>query len=688
MLRRLILIVTLCALAFPAGAQEALNLPADLFVLLNDGRIERYGVGAAGVRAVTPEGAYIIDFGVDASGERLAYRTEEGMYITLLPAGDVPLGDPLRLEAESASVPYFRGAGETIAWSPTGDALAYTTLTGARVYFQGSGAFIDLTESPMLGLSWSPGGTFLAALAEQNVWWIYRRDGNAMILTSAIPSSVGTTWVSDSELVFAPAGGSLRVMNLTAANAQSLLLDDTIQYRLPFLTDEDALVFFARDPNSDLPEGYGVLLRLRRGATEIETLGQIPVALAGLRWSPDASLLAAFQGGVIALFDPITGLGFPLPIEGVVAYGWGRRAPDVLIVPTPVPLTDAPTLEPTPIPPTEPPALAPTPIPAATVTALVLSSDAYFLSPDFNGTMQVWRMPANGAPPGQFTGSLDDVGEYAVSPADGSAAYVVTGELWVQPFNRAAPYYLGEITSFAPSALTFSPDGTLIAFADEERGISTVKTDGTEDAALLLVNARDTIYRRPQFSPDGARLLVDVYRADRVWTGVFDLASRTLIEAPVPPSADDTRAARSRWLSDGRAFTYADAAAPSGVPTGFYVFDPAAVGAVPAQWLPFDPAINVRAAVEVGTGVLRAVIAQGEALQVVDFDLSSGAQTPVSALDSTLTAPRIAPNGRFIAGYENVVERMGTLTIIDLEDGRRYQLTTPETSAGFAWRGG
>ncbi|MBK8034908.1 MAG: hypothetical protein IPK17_36465 [Chloroflexi bacterium] len=556
MLRRLIVILTICLFTLPAVAQEALNLPADLFVLLNDGRIERYGVGAAGVRTVTPEGAYIIDFGVDAAGERLAYRTEDGLYITLIPATDVPLGDPIRLEAESASVPYFRGAGETIAWSPTGDALAYTTLTGARVYFQGSGGFVDLLESPMLSLSWSPGGTFLAAQAEQNVWWIYRRDGSLATLTSIIPSSIGTAWVSDSELVFAPADGSLRVMNLAAANAQSILLDDTIQYRLPYLTDEDALVFFARDP--EVPEGYGVLMRLQRGATEVETLGQVPVALTGLRWTPDGSLLAAFQGGVIALYDPITGLGFPLPLQGAVAYGWGRPAPETTIAPTLIPGPTqvvvplaAPTETPLPLATAPAPvAVTSTPAPAVPVTALVLSSDGYFLSPDFNGTLQVWRMPANGAPPGQYTGSLDDVGEYAIAPNDGTVAYVVTGELWIQPFSRAAPYYLTEITSFAPTNLTFSPDGALIAFADEERGIFTVPMDGSEDPSLLIVNAADTIYRRPQFSPDGSRLLVDIYRGDRVWTGVFDLTSKALIEAPVPESAEDTRAARalvSRW---------------------------------------------------------------------------------------------------------------------------------------------
>ncbi|MBE2268869.1 MAG: hypothetical protein IAE80_11605 [Anaerolinea sp.] len=684
MLRRLILLLALFALSTRVWAQDALNLPTDLYVLLNDGRIDRYGVGAAGVQTVTPPGAYVIDFGIDARGERLAYRTEQGLYVTLIPTATIPMGDPIQLEGTSAGFPYFRGAGDTIAWAPAGDALAYTTLDGARVYFQGGGNFVDLTESPMLALSWSPGGRFLAAQADQNVWWIYRRDGSSLALTSIITASMGTAWVSDAELVFAPPEGSLRVMNLDAANAQSVLLDNTVQYRLPILNREDALQFFARDPNTDMPEGFGMLMRLQRGATQVETVGQIPVALPGLRWTPDGSLLVAFQGGVIALYDPTTGLGFPLPIEGAVAFSWGSLSnPTPAALPTdlPAPEVALPTLPAA----TEAPPAAPT-APAATVTALVLSEDAYFLAPDFNGTLQVWRMPANGAPPGQFTGSLDDVGEYAISP-DGSVAYVVTGELWIQPFSRAAPYYLTDISSFAPTTLSYSPDGQQIAFADEERGIFTVPINRSEEPSLIISNLGSVVYRRPQWSPDGTELLIDIYQGEQVWTGVFDLEADVLIEAPRPDDPADTRAARSRWLADGRAFTYADASAPSAVPEGFYVFDPLAVGTVPAQWIPFSETVSVRSALEVLPNVIRAITAEGDQLSVMDFDLANARQTPILALPP-LSAPRLSPNGRFVAGYENVVERMGSLVFIDLQNGRRYQLTTPETSMGFSWRGG
>ena len=59
-------------------------------------------------------------------------------------------------------------------------------------------------------------------------------------------------------------------MNLDQANAQAVLLDESVTYRLPELNAQDALVFFGRDPNdATVPDGYGRLLRLARGAQQV-----------------------------------------------------------------------------------------------------------------------------------------------------------------------------------------------------------------------------------------------------------------------------------------------------------------------------------------------------------------------------------------------------------------------------------
>jgi hypothetical protein len=215
-----------------------------------------------------------------------------------------------------------------MVWSPGGDALAYTTLTGLRVYF-GDGSTFELAQGGLAHLSWSPDGGYLAAEMDGNIWWVYRRDGTTLALTAAIPFSYGTAWVSAGELVFAPPDGGLALINLDAANQQSLLVPPEYDCRLPALTPDGRLVFFSRLMSDELvPPGFGALTALTPGATELEPLGLSPIDLSGsLRWTPGAALLVAFEGGVLALFDPASGEGFPLPIGSVVAYGWGVYPP-------------------------------------------------------------------------------------------------------------------------------------------------------------------------------------------------------------------------------------------------------------------------------------------------------------------------------------------------------------------------
>jgi outer membrane beta-barrel protein len=47
----------------------------------------------------------------------------------------MPEYDPVLLEATGDLIPPIRGRGDTMAWSPQGDALAYTTPYGARIAY-------------------------------------------------------------------------------------------------------------------------------------------------------------------------------------------------------------------------------------------------------------------------------------------------------------------------------------------------------------------------------------------------------------------------------------------------------------------------------------------------------------------------------------------------------------------------
>ncbi len=676
--------------AAPASAQDGLNLPADLYVLLNNGQVQRYGVGASGVDNLTPEGLFVVDFGIDSLGERLAFRTETGLFAMNLGID----GEPIPLEGATADVPAYRGAGETMMWSPTGDAIAYTTTYGARVFFNTgtTAAFVDLREGIFKGLSWSPGGRFLAAEAEQNIWWIYRREGYALSLSSVITSSIGTAWISDSEVVFAPAEGSLRLMNLDQANAQAVLLDESVIYRLPFLDANDALVFFGRDPaDPNTPDGYGRLLRLGRGAQQLETIGQVPIALNGLRWAPGGTLLVAFQGGVIALYDPSTGLGFPLPITDVVAYTWGpvRAANAVETLPADSPLpASQPTATAPADAPVDAPAGQPTAAPVSTVSALTLAADGFFLAPEPRGMVQVWKLPANGSLPQPFTLSGSDVNEFAASPDGRQVAYVVEAELWLQQVGQQ-PQMLARINSFAPVEADFSADGTRLAYVDERSGVwfSVIE----ENAPQLVRASGDETFQRPQFSPDAARLLLDVTTGSGQVIGVLDLATRELVTSPLT-SGDDPRPARARWLRDGRIYTYVDASAPSSLAPGFYLLDSQTPGSTPGQWLPFDPDITIRSSIEAVSGTLRVLQARGTGafapLTVVDYNLTSGEAATVLEIGA-LVAPQLSPEGRFVSGYDSLNQidgiQQGAVVIIDLQSGRRFQLSNPPAAWGFRW---
>ncbi len=702
LVRRLVLAVlaaaAVLATGVPLAAQAGLPLPTDLYVLTNEGRVERYALGAVGAQSVTPADAYVIDFGVDPLGERLAYRTETGLTVVGLTGGA-----GIALEGASAGLPPYRGMGSTIAWSPSGDALAYTTLQGARVYLESGGQafFVDLTEGLFTHLSWSPAGAFLAARTDSDVWWVYRREDTRMTLASVIDSSIGAAWVSDSEIAYAPREGGLRLMNLDAANAQTALLDDSVEYRLPTLAGPDALRVFGRARAGDVPEGYGVLLQLTRGAPQVETRGQVAVPLSGLQWAPGGTLMTLLQGGALALFDPVTGEGTPLAVNNVVAVDWGA----VRLPPTPPP--PPPTLA-APSTPAEPSATA-VPPPTATLSPLGLAvesvpglrllNDAFFLSAS-SGSVQGWHLPADGRAPYRFTGSRAAVSEIAPAPDSSGLAYVADTALWFQPLRSGQPILLAALNGFTPATPAFAPDAQRIAYTDETvngGGIWLAYVDG-RPAERILPNTTDADapgearrFRRPQFSPDGARLLLDAYAGDQPRIAILDLESGTLTE--IAPQGVDPRPLTSRWLPDGRILTWSDAAAAApGLDPGFYVFDDAAPASAPVEWVPLPADAVVRDVASAGPDRYRALLTSASDALIRIVDVSGFDIRPLAAIDN-LQAARLSPDARFIAGYETLSDAdgdgilAGPIIIVDLERDGVFRIAEPTDARSFRWVG-
>ncbi|MBL8145901.1 MAG: PD40 domain-containing protein [Anaerolineae bacterium] len=679
----------LALVAGPLAAQEP-GLPNELFVLSNSGVVERYGVNMAGGSPVTPASMFVVDFGVDPVDERLAFRTESGLRVAGLNGGE-----GVELDAD-ASVPPFRGAGRTIAWSPVGNSLAYTTLDGLRVYLETGGlpAFVNLSEGLFQNLSWSPNGTYLAAETPEHTWWIYRRDGATAALTSVIPSSLGTAWVSDSEIVFAPAEGGLNLMNLAQGNAQAPLLADSVEYRLPMLTADDRLVFFAR-PKDDptIPEGYGVLHRLARGAAQVERIGQAAVPLDGLQWAPGGQQMILLQGGALAVLDPLTGAGTPLPAGSVVAFDW---LPYSAVAPAPRP-TAQPAVTAT-APAATPSIITAEPDSAAIldVDRLALTDDAYFLAPAGDGTVQVWRLPGNGAVPFRFTAADSDIAEFAVSPDGRTVAYVAGGQLWIQRYEQPQPFVIAGLNGFTPASPFFSPDGLSVAYTDESEalgGIWVAALDGSEPQRVLANDdASDDgeaiIYRRPQYSPDGRFLLLDAYTSNGLATAVLTLESGAVARQNAD-SPQDLRPLTARWLRDGRILTITDAASPDSVTNpGFYLLDPITLGASPARWIPLTAGAVVRDILLIGGDEFRVALTSGDGARVRIVDLNGLNLSEVASLPA-LISPNLSPDGRFVAAYETLVDvggaREGPLLMADLERGGLFRFITPPAARVFRW---
>ncbi len=649
MIRKLCLMCLFLLLTAPALAQEdGLNLPTELYVLTNGGLVQQYGLGTAGLSVVTPDDAFVLDFGIAPDGNWMAYRTEAGLNLLNIYNPE----DNLQIEGTAAGIPPVRGQGDTIAWSPTGDVIAYTTPYGARLYFTGEKTFIDLREGEFSQLMWSPNGGFLAAQADQNIWWIYRREGTNLVLHSAIPSAIGLTWVGGAQVVFAPGDGGLIRMDLAAANAQTVLLDNTWLYELPFLLKDGTLAVFGRQKTDDsTPEGSGRLLGLPPDAPQVQNLSDIPVDLNGLRWAPGGQLMIAFRGGVMAAVIPASGQGLALPVSDAVAYSWG-------------------------------------PPPLEQVTSVELPANGYFTAPGQDGFRQVWRLPSDGSSPEILTAAETDVTAFAVSPNERNLAYKSGGSVWLQSFNGGAASSLVEVGDSEVRDITFSPDGTRIAFTtlstadNPQGGVWVVSATGGDDQ-LVLANGPDRstyappFYRQPQFAPNVNGLLVVQGGSETTNYQLLDLSS----DAALAVGAFDN----AIWLPDGRVLGYGNGIGIGDPPPEqkIVAVNPADSTRVELASLPLP--VQILSVTGIAPGRARLVLTNytvgPSGLNVVDLDTNSGAITP-GANGGFMVSPVLSPDGTMLAGQ---TRPGGALTFRDLTTGRQVLLLDPPEAGDFRW---
>lgn len=606
---------------------DSFDLPDALYILLNEGRVERYGVGAAGVSLVTPEEAFVIDFGVAPDGRWLAFRTQDGLYVQdMARADDIPT----RLDdVATASFPPYRRGGQTVAWSPRGGVIAYTTEFGARVVSgltSNAPAFTNIAVSPLEHLEWSADGLFLAARADDNVWWIYRRDGREMVLAGALPSSIGAAWLDNTRLIFAPENGGLYLIDFADQNRQIEIQAPPRLYRLPAVRADGEIAVFTRlAGQDDITTDEAFLRRLTldgERATVIDT-AEVAIDLRGQTWAPRGELLIAFRDSELALTNPATGASLPLPTAQVVAFGWGSRRGQ----------------------------------PAA-----ALDVGGFVLGDDVLGITQIWRIVPDAAPQ-MLTDGFEDVAAYAVSRDRRRMAYITEGALWVADLSAGdfAPRQLFEVDADA-GGLTFDAAGEAL-FYHGAAGLWRGDFAGESgEPSLVLPSEGRSNYRAPLYAQNVNGMLIQVVDDndnddEPAETAFYDVASGALIRLGAYDGA--------AWLSDGRVIAWRNLADSAEA----YLIDPNSDPPNMARLLTLD-AEHIAAVQQVDLVNIRLVtgVAGGRAptfMRIINTPITGADVSTIDVLPA-LTDPVLSPDGERVVGgtgfdrllYDSATEQM------------------------------
>lgn len=635
-------LLPLCLLWLALGAggsiahaqEDAFDLPAELYLLLNTGQVERYGVGLAGVMPVIGEeaGDEVLDFGVAPDNLLMAYRTNTSFNLLNMLTGEVR-----QIDGADANFPPYRGRGATIAWSPDGAVIAATTEYGIRFYFAGQDATADISIMPLTGLLWSPDSRFVAGATDEDVWWVYRRDGLGFVLHAIVPSSRGLAWADNAVLLFAPADGGLFLMDLDNANAQAQIAPTTTLYRDPITRPDLSIALFGRRPDDTrILESAAYLHRAEfvpGTGWQVTQVSEESVDLTGLRWSPSGNLLLTLTGGVVALIDPASAIGLTLPTTGIVAYGWGALDP----------------------------------LQGVAVASLPLSADAHFLAEDFTGTRQIWRAGRDGSPPAPLTQFEASAEVFAVAPDNATFAYVSDGALWLLPASEDEALTVAEVSQ--TRALSFSPAGDALVYDDGARvfRLGLDAQGNPTGAPQELFNG----YSAPRYVgerlrvtlPDGDMALYDFRTGDLRRLGGFDevlvLAGGQLMVAVGAPVA--------------------------GNPYGLYLIDltsdtpPAILYAPPAGR-------RIVALAEVSPALLRLVLAGDpfapSPLEVGDLPLGGGQLAAVASVRYLGEPVALSPDGQYLAGF---ISATRTYAIRALGSGQFVVLGASPRATGWAW---
>ncbi|MCZ7541927.1 MAG: hypothetical protein M5U29_18840 [Anaerolineae bacterium] len=333
---------------------------------------------------------------------------------------------------------------------------------------------------------------------------------------------------------------------------------------------------------------------------------------------------------------------------------------------------------------------------------IALPADLTFLAADAAGVAQVWRLARTGEPPQALTAAVAPVTGYGLALSGDRIAYASGSALVVARLDGTEQRSLATLEGgVRPPQPAWSPDGARLAYHDG-RGLWVASADGSSPPRLIAQNVLfaenvppDEVraYFDPQWSPDGARLLVGVGFWEGMTFAVLDAGTGAeLFMATVV-------AGEAAWSGDGRVLTWASG---WGYQTpGLFLLDPAA----PAETPPRELLASGTAVLDVRRGeaaVWYALVATSaeigpQYLRVLAAPALDGRYAPLAVgAGGFASAPQLGVAGQgepvVVAGLRGMTygedgRAAGNLVLLDMITGQMIQVRTAGPVSDVRWAG-
>ncbi len=333
----------------------------------------------------------------------------------------------------------------------------------------------------------------------------------------------------------------------------------------------------------------------------------------------------------------------------------------------------------------------------------ILPTNGYFVAPDAENVLQVWRLSTDGNAE-MLTHAQSKILGFTVSPDEQQIAYSSGGQLWLQKSNAEAEVIAQTAEEYFLTP-AFSPEGTYVAYTDG--GVRIVDlASGLSEQVLTDEPLNDQFgsilrYYVVQYLDNDTLYIqyFDYGPYDAVpYPGLFDLKTgRLAVESEPQPYAGQSMT----LLKDGQLLFTAYSRIGKGMP-GLVLVDGDI--AAPQTLLADEPRLKEDPESDIIMPILDAVEAQlgqirfiGERIlpafgyELFDYDLATGdliVDANILEPTSSWSFHQLSPDGKLIAGLANYdwqTGQGGDLTIINLATGTQLDLNVPGNIYNFQW---